>query len=80
MTKLLPVRNTNSIFSAHNQTIKVMTNKLTAFHLAAIATLVSGFYFNSIGPEGDIQIINNLFLGLISISYVAATLLDRAKA
>jgi hypothetical protein len=52
---------------------------LRLFHAIMIVSLVGGFIFNNIGELSDIGVLNNLFLILITFSYLFANLFGYLK-
>jgi hypothetical protein len=53
--------------------------KLHLFHPIIIVSLVVGFILNNIGEESEIGAFNNVFLTLISFSYLVAILFGISK-
>jgi len=52
---------------------------LRLFHAIIIVLLVGGFILNNIGEESEIGVINNVFLILITFSYLIASLFGLFK-
>jgi hypothetical protein len=57
----------------------MITKKLRAFHILIIVSLVVGFILNNIGEESEIGVMNNVFLTLITFSYLFASLFGLFK-
>jgi len=52
---------------------------LRLFHAIIIVLLVGGFILNNIGEESEIGVMNNVFLTLITFSYLVAILFGISK-
>ena len=52
---------------------------LRLFHAIIIVSLVVGFILNNIGEESEIGVMNNVFLTLITFSYLIANLFGYLK-
>ena len=57
----------------------MITKNLRAFHIIMITSLVGAFIVNNIGEVSEIGIINNVFLILITFSYLFASLFGLFK-
>jgi hypothetical protein len=53
--------------------------KIHLFHAIIIVSLVGGFILNNIGEESEIGVMNNVFLTLITFSYLVANLFGYSK-
>jgi len=57
----------------------MITKNIRLFHIIMITSLVCGFIVNNIGELSEIGVINNVFLILISFSYLFANLFGLFK-
>ena len=53
--------------------------KIHKFHIIIITCLVVGMLVNNIGEANGIQLINNLFLCLITFAYIVANIIEYSK-
>lgn len=53
--------------------------KIQLFHISVITFLVVGLLINNIGEADEIQLINNLFLCLITFAYIIANIFIYSK-
>ena len=49
--------------------------KITIFHIVMIIFISGMFFLNNTGLECEIQVINNMLLGMLTIGYIIATML-----
>ena len=53
--------------------------KIHLFHIVIITCLVAGMLINNIGEADEIQLINNLFLCLMTFAYIIANIIEYSK-